>query len=67
MQPLYYGAQPLVFNFTIANGMGNTGYIRSVTWTEASEQQAVKPPRAVESKVLDVKTEYPAVLWPWSG
>jgi membrane-bound transcription factor site-1 protease len=57
-QPLYAGAMPLMFNATILNGMGVVGeIIETPTWTPTNDG----------GKLLDVRFEYPAQLWPWSG
>ncbi|CAN0170130.1 unnamed protein product, partial [Ectocarpus sp. 12 AP-2014] len=63
-QPLYYGAQPVVFNVTVANGMGVTGYITSLSWAEERTSQRAA---GRDGDVLDVRAEFSDVLWPWSG
>ena len=63
-QPLYYGAMPTVFNVTVANGMGVTGYITSLTWNEEDEPGE---PRRSGGDVLKLEADFPDVLWPWSG
>ena len=64
-QALYYGAMPTLFNVTIANGMGVTGYITSLSWKEEIEPLG----DATESggDVLKLEADYPEVIWPWSG
>eukprot|EP00898_Chlorokybus_atmophyticus_P007485 jgi/Chlat1/7738/Chrsp66S07212 len=57
-QPLYAGAMPLMFNATILNGMGVTGWLESPPVWEFSGEHAA---------LLDVQFTYPDVLWPWSG
>ncbi|CAN0343937.1 unnamed protein product, partial [Ectocarpus fasciculatus] len=65
-QPLYYGAQPVVFNVTVANGMGVTGYITSLSWAEERTSQSAGG-RGGRNNVLDVEAEFSDILWPWSG
>ncbi|CAN0189465.1 unnamed protein product [Pylaiella littoralis] len=62
-QPLYFGAQPIVFNLTIANGMGVTGHITSLRWAE--ERSAGR--EGGHGDILDVKADFSKILWPWSG
>lgn len=55
-----------MFNVTVANGMGVTGYITDLSWSE--EEHAGGGGTSGESgDVLDVKAEYSEILWPWSG
>ncbi|CAM9461129.1 unnamed protein product, partial [Laminaria digitata] len=63
-QPLYYGAMPTLFNVTIANGMGVTGYITSLTWREEDGSGGAK---GSGGDVLKLEPDFPDVLWPWSG
>ncbi|KAL4525136.1 hypothetical protein Ndes2526A_g07218 [Nannochloris sp. 'desiccata'] len=57
-QPVYAGAMPLIFNATILNGMGVVGEIvETPTWSPTNDG----------GKLLDVRFEYSAQLWPWSG
>lgn len=51
-----------MFNVTVANGMGVTGYIRGVSYAEDDWS-----PGYEDLDVLDVQVEYGPVLWPWSG
>ncbi|KAM6582260.1 hypothetical protein CsatB_009262 [Cannabis sativa] len=57
-QPLYAGAMPVIFNATILNGMGVTGYIESSpTWHPSDE----------EGNLLSIHFTYSEVIWPWTG
>ncbi|XP_062090783.1 subtilisin-like protease SBT6.1 [Humulus lupulus] len=57
-QPLYAGAMPVIFNTTILNGMGVTGYIESSpTWHPYDE----------EGNLLSIHFTYSEVIWPWTG
>lgn len=62
-QPLFHGGKPAVFNVTVANGMGVTGYIRGVSYTEDRSSRGYYD----DVDMLDVQVEYDPVLWPWSG
>lgn len=62
---------PVMFNLTVLNGMGVTGQITTITWDEevgledTAEWRDDGIPR--RENVLNVRAEYPDVLWPWSG
>lgn len=57
-QPLYAGAMPVIFNATILNGMGVTGYIKSSpTWHPSDE----------DGNLLSIHFTYSEVIWPWTG
>lgn len=56
-QPLYAGAQPIIFNATILNGMGVWGNVSEPVWLPGDEG----------GQHLDVQFEYSEELWPWSG
>lgn len=47
----------------MANGMGVTGIITSLTWTEEKSNSGSDD----DDDMLDVKAEFSEVLWPWSG
>ncbi|CAM9984101.1 unnamed protein product [Scytosiphon promiscuus] len=67
-QPIYHGAQPVIFNVTIANGMGVAGSITSLTWTEEQSVGAASGGGDGDGDdVLDVRAEFSEILWPWSG
>lgn len=57
VQPMYAGAQPIIFNATILNGMGVWGNVSQPKWFPGDEG----------GKLLDVQFEYSEELWPWSG
>lgn len=57
-QPLYTGAQPVVANVTIINGMHKRG------WMEAGPTFV---PSNAPAYALDVRFEHNAIFWPWSG
>lgn len=68
LQPLYYRQRPVIFNATVANGMGVTGRIRDVRWEETDvDYEASQHREGFQESVLDVKVDYSDVLWPWSG
>lgn len=57
-QPLYAGAMPVIFNATILNGMGVTGYVKSPpTWHPSDE----------DGNLLSIHFTYSEVIWPWTG
>jgi membrane-bound transcription factor site-1 protease len=56
-QPVYAGAQPVIFNATVLNGMGVWGNISQPQWVAND----------VGGALLDVLFETSDVLWPWSG
>jgi len=58
-QPLYFGAQPLVVNVTLLNGMGVTGWLAG--------PPVFKPARRGDGKHLAVSFTHSERLWPWSG
>jgi membrane-bound transcription factor site-1 protease len=55
-KPLYHGAMPFMFNATIVNGMGLTG------WLEAAPQWV---PGSGHASHLDVRFAFSEMLWPW--
>jgi membrane-bound transcription factor site-1 protease len=56
-QPLFHGAQPVIFNVTILNGMGSSGIIvRPPTWIPAEK-----------GDFLEISFTHSEYLWPWSG
>ena len=58
-QALYHGAMPFMFNATIVNGMGLTGWLEAPpTWHSGGDRMASH---------LDVRFAFSEVLWPWSG
>ncbi|XP_022897569.1 subtilisin-like protease SBT6.1 [Olea europaea var. sylvestris] len=57
-QPLYAGAMPVIFNATILNGMGVTGYIESPpAWHPLNE----------EGNLISIHFTYSDIIWPWTG
>jgi len=57
-QDLYHGAMPFMFNATIVNGMGLTGWLEAAPkWSSVSGY----------SSHLDVRFAFSEELWPWSG
>ncbi|ERM98579.1 hypothetical protein AMTR_s00109p00040520 [Amborella trichopoda] len=57
-QPLYARAMPVIFNATILNGMGVTGYVESPpTWHPSDEV----------GNLLSIHFSYSDVIWPWTG
>ena len=58
---------PTLFNVTIANGMGVTGYITSLIWKEEDEPGGAKGGDGRGGDVLKLEADFPDVLWPWSG
>ncbi|KAL6558401.1 Membrane-bound transcription factor site-1 protease [Orobanche minor] len=57
-QPLYAWAMPVIFNVTILNGMGVTGYVENPPlWLPFSE----------EGNLLSIHFTYSDVIWPWTG
>ncbi|CAM9955286.1 unnamed protein product, partial [Hapterophycus canaliculatus] len=63
-KPLYHGAQPVLFNVTVANGMGVAGSITSLTWVE---EKSTRGASGGVGDMLSVKAEFSEILWPWSG
>nr|CAI5826238.1 unnamed protein product [Callosobruchus analis] len=58
-QPLYYGAQPIIVNVTVLNGLGVSGRVVSKPeWHPYAPQHG---------RLLDVAVSYSELLWPWSG
>jgi membrane-bound transcription factor site-1 protease len=57
-QPLYAGAMPVIFNATILNGMGVTGYVKDQPLWQPSEDVG---------NLLSVHFTYSDVIWPWTG
>mmetsp|Transcript_42834 Transcript_42834/g.71281 ORF Transcript_42834/g.71281 Transcript_42834/m.71281 type:complete len:1139 (+) Transcript_42834:55-3471(+) len=58
-QPLYYSAQPIIFNATILNGMSLIGRIASPpVWSPSPTSQP---------NMLHVAFTYSEVVWPWAG
>lgn len=57
VQPMYAGAQPIIFNATILNGMGVWGNVSQPQWLPAD----------AGGKHLQVEFQYSEELWPWSG
>lgn len=58
-QELYHGAMPFMFNATIVNGMGLTGWLEAPpTWHPDNDRVAGH---------LDFRFAFSEVLWPWSG
>ena len=60
-QPLYAGAQPLIVNVTLLNGMAVTG------WLQAPPVWAPTVSKKDLGEHLDVSFTYSERLWPWSG
>ena len=57
VQPMYAGAQPIIFNATILNGMGVWGNVSEPEWLPADEG----------GRLLQLQFQYSEELWPWSG
>lgn len=58
LQPLYAGAQPIMYNATILNGMGVWGILAELPLWEPSDEGG---------QHLDVMFSHSDVIWPWSG
>ncbi|GAB2219758.1 hypothetical protein Drorol1_Dr00007395 [Drosera rotundifolia] len=57
-QPLYAGAMPVIFNATILNGMGVTGYVDGPpTWHPSNE----------DGNLLSIHFTHSGIIWPWTG
>ncbi|MQL91736.1 hypothetical protein Taro_024341 [Colocasia esculenta] len=57
-QPLYASAMPVIFNATILNGMGVTGFVEGPpTWQPFDEV----------GNLLSIRFTYSDVIWPWTG
>ena len=72
-QAVYHGAMPFMFNATIVNGMGLTGWLESPpVWkpsggdTSASNGDVAASGGDLGAHV-DVRFEFSDVLWPYSG
>ena len=58
LQPLYAGAQPVIFNATVLNGLGVYGeFSRVPSWTPTDDG----------GNLLDVVITQSEALWPWTG
>lgn len=74
-QPLYYGAQPLLVNLTVLNGISVASYFRAEPeWiperVEPDLGAAAGPPQQSASEplqILNVRFSYSRLVWPWSG
>lgn len=72
-QALYHGAMPFMFNATVVNGMGLTGWLEAApVWTPGGyEIEGDDGDDGIRSddlgKHLDVRFEFSDVLWPYSG
>ena len=56
---VYKTGMPLVFNYTVLNGMGRNGVIHG--------EPRFVPKDASMARVLDVDFTFSDVLWPWTG
>lgn len=52
----YHGAQPVIFNVTLLNGMGVFGRVVDISWTPGDN-----------AEMLEVHARFSEVVWPWSG
>ena len=68
-QALYHGAMPFMFNATVVNGMGLTGWLEAApVWTPTDGDDGDDGDRSDDlGKHLDVRFEFSDVLWPYSG
>ena len=68
-QALYHGAMPFMFNATVVNGMGLTGWLEAApVWTPTDGDDGDDGDRSSDlGKHLDVRFEFSDVLWPYSG
>jgi membrane-bound transcription factor site-1 protease len=57
LQPMYAGAQPIIFNATVLNGMGVWGNVSQPVWIPGDEGGGH----------LDIQFQYSEEMWPWSG
>lgn len=58
LQPLYAGAQPVIYNATILNGMGVWGILPEAPHWKPSDEGG---------EHLNVMFTHSDVIWPWSG
>lgn len=54
-----------MLNVTVVNGMGVTGIITNLRWSEEKLNNGSGGDDGGD--VLDVKAEFSEILWPWSG
>ena len=72
-QAVYHGAMPFMFNATIVNGMGLTGWLESPpVWKPSGGDTSASTGDVAASggdlgAHVDVRFEFSDVLWPYSG
>ena len=72
-QAVYHGAMPFMFNATIVNGMGLTGWLESPpVWKPSGGDMSASNGDVSASNGdlgahVDVRFEFSDVLWPYSG